>query len=204
MAATVSLASPRIHRWPNLVAALLLIVVAAGLLGTQERVRHGEAWFAQWMVAALTEGRVASAGAIVWFGIGTDQVSGLNITALCSTVVLVVPLLVLATVILFVSRVRPGRVVAALSVSLGLVIVCNAARFASAAFAYQRFGREGFDLVHRYVGSLGVILGFVVAMLLLLVLSLRQKRDSRGVLPAGHLLRMKPDGVGLRRDRRRR
>ena len=157
-------------------AALALLAAGVLLLVYQADIRIGEAVVTQYLVGAFTEGRATASGASVYFGIGSPQVTRLSITALCSTVVLVAPLLVLSALITMMSGNGLSRIALATALAVGIVIVCNALRFAAVAFAYQNYGMEGFDLVHRYIGSLFVIAGFIAATVLLLIGSLRRRR----------------------------
>ena len=161
----------RAHR--SILAALLLATAALLIIGEADT-RQAEAELARAFVAALTPGRAVASGSIVYFGIGTPEVTGLSITPLCSTTVLVVPLVLLSVAVLGVTRARMSRVGLGLAVGAAVAIASNLIRFGSAAWAYSEYGREGFDLVHRYLGSLFVIAGFITAILLALRLSLRE------------------------------
>lgn len=166
----------RRRRSPSrLVAAALAAALAVGIVATQADLRMGEAILARWFVGAVTDGSAVSAGTTVYFGVGTDQVTGLSITALCSTVVFIVPIVVLAAAMLAITRASLARVVVAAAIGVALVVFCNFVRFASAAWAFDRFGRDGFDIVHRYAGSLFVIAGFVGAIVLTLAIGLRDR-----------------------------
>lgn len=152
-------------------AAAAILIVA-----TQADLRIGEAVLAKWFVQSVTAGQSVAAGTIVYFGIGTDQVTGLSITALCSTVVFIVPLIALVAAMLAITRAGVRRVLLAGAVGISIVVICNLVRFASAAWAFDRYGREGFDIVHRYAGSIFVIIGFVAAIVLTLTIGLREPR----------------------------
>lgn len=181
--AHVAAAPENVHVGMRRIVAVLLMAAAILLLVFQEQIRPWEAVVTRLMVSAVTEGGVAAAGPVFYFGIGTAEVTGLSITTLCSTVVLVVPLLVLAAAIVAATHARIGRVLRALAGGVALVMACNIVRFGSAAWAYQQFGREGFDVIHRYVGSLFVIAGFIAALLLTLVFSLRSRPARRSRRP---------------------
>ncbi|KSU55728.1 exosortase S [Microbacterium enclense] len=168
----------------RLVTAGALAVAAGALIATEATTRAAEAILAREFIGLVAPGRAVAAGPIVWFGIGTPEVTGLMITTMCSTTVLAVPLLLLAVAITGITRAPTSRVGLGLLVGLGLAITCNMIRFASAAWAYGAYGREGFDLVHRYIGSLFVIVGFVVAIVLLLRISLRESGARPGAAPA--------------------
>lgn len=197
MSALALAADARPARRTRLVVAAALAALAGILISTEATTRAGEAILAREFIQLVAPGRAVAAGPIVYFGIGTAEVTGLNITTMCSTTVLIVPLLLLAVAIIGITRAPTARVGLGLLVGMGLAITCNMIRFASAAWAYGAYGREGFDLVHRYAGSLFVIVGFVAAFLLLLRISLKE----RGPRPAAVAV---PDegSLPLRRDRR--
>ncbi len=189
MTVTVGAFRPRIRRRSprRLIAAVVAASVAIAVVLTQADLRVGEAVLARWFVQSVTTGEAAAAGTTVYFGIGTDQVTGLSITALCSTVVFVAPIIALAAAMLAITRAPARRIVAAGLLGIALVVFCNFVRFASAAWAFDRYGREGFDIVHRYAGSLFVIAGFVAAIIVTLVVGLggrdRTRRSLHGRFP---------------------
>lgn len=153
---------------PGFVLGAALVVVAVVAFLAQGSFRTAEASLTSHVVGLFTSGRSTSYSSIVWFGVGTPTVSGLQITTLCSTVILVTPLMALAGLALMVRGLEIRRAVSGLIVSLAIVIACNILRYALAAFALQKWGTDGFDLVHHYIGSLLVIAGFAVAFILLL------------------------------------
>jgi len=170
----------RVGQARRLAVAAALAAAATALIAAEADTRAAEAQLARLFVGAVAPGRAVASGAIVYFGIGTPEVMGLSITTMCSTTVLVVPLLLLAVAVVGITRARTARVGLGLLVGVGLAVSCNMIRFASAAWAYAAYGREGFDVVHRYIGSLFVIAGFVAAIVLLLRISLREPRRGRG------------------------
>ncbi|CAM5540428.1 exosortase S [Leifsonia shinshuensis] len=158
---------------------LLLLAAAVFLIVEQTAFRTVEATVTASVVQLVTAGHTNSAGSIVYFGLGTGNVEGIVITTLCSTVVLVTPLLALAGILLLMPSFRVLRVTAGLLLALALAAACNLARYAAAAAAMQRWGRPGFDLVHEYLGSLLVIFGFAAAFILLLRIATRRPASSR-------------------------
>ncbi|KTR94889.1 hypothetical protein NS220_07700 [Microbacterium testaceum] len=171
----------RTGRARRTILAALLLTIAALLISAEAETRAGEAMLARAVIAPFTPGRAVASGSIVYFGIGTPEVTGLSITTLCSTTVLVVPLVLLAVAVLGVTRARSSRVGLGLALGVIVAVTSNMIRFGSAAWAYSEYGREGFDLVHRYLGSLFVIAGFIAAILLSLRIALRE--SSRRPIP---------------------
>ncbi len=171
----------RTSRW-NLLFAGLCAAVAASVIVGQLTVRDTEAWVTKYLIAATTSGAASSHGPVIWFGIGTHNVVGLSITGLCSCVVLMAPLLALAAGILVIPGFRKRAVSISLIIALSLAIVSNVLRYTLAAVAYQAYGMDGFDFVHRYIGSLLVMVAFILAMLLLVTLAIRVSSRHRGPL----------------------
>ena len=179
MSTAVFRRSSRVGEAPRLLLAAAIATLAGLLVAGEADTRAAEAQLARLLVGTIASGRAVASGPVVYFGIGTPQVTGLSITTMCSTTVLIVPLLLLAVAVIGITRARLSRVGMGLAVGVTLAVTCNMIRFASAAWAYSAYGRDGFDLVHRYVGSLFVIAGFITAILLLLRISLRESRDRR-------------------------
>lgn len=166
-------------------ARRILIGIALGVLGVtlilvQLQARSIEA---TWLAACMRffiHGTAVSSGPIVFFGIHANDVHGLLITGLCSSVVLVVPLLLGAGLItLLLKRVILNQLLFALARSLLIVLVANFARYTAAAVAYQQLGMNGFDIVHDYIGSFLVIVAFGVAIVGLVRGALRSKGSHR-------------------------
>jgi len=167
-------------RAASVLIALGLLALACALLALQEPFRTVEARVGAVLMAPAVDGGAASSGPIIWFGLGTGQVNGFQITTLCSTVILFAPLLAVAGVMLLVRPLALGRVLVGLAIGLCLVAACNLARYCFAAMAMQAWGEDGFELVHRYLGSLLVIAGFIAAFILLLRVATLRREPRRG------------------------
>ncbi len=128
------------------------------------------------VVGQFTDGRSNAAVDVIYFGIGTQDVHGIQITPMCSTVVLLVPLLALGGVLMLLGSVPFRRAAIALLGALAIAVACNVIRYVGSSVALQRWGTAGFDVVHEYVGSLFVIFGFAGAVLLQIVVSVRGRR----------------------------
>lgn len=166
---------------PRRAVGLLLLALAAALLVVQPTFRVVEAEVTAWVVGQFTDGRSNAAVDVIYFGIGTQDVHGIQITPMCSTVVLLVPLLALGGVLMLLGSVPFRRAAVALLGALAIAVACNVIRYVGSSVALQRWGTAGFDVVHEYVGSLFVIFGFAGAVLLQVVVSVRGRR--RGTAP---------------------
>ncbi|MBO9578411.1 MAG: exosortase S [Microbacteriaceae bacterium] len=155
----------------------IVLLLSVPLLALSQGVfRVAEAWVTRFAVDAVTDGSAAAAGNIVYFGIGSGSVTGLDITMLCSTAVLFAPVLALAGVLLLIPGFRASRIAVGLLAALALCVLVNMVRYASAAFAFQTWGMSGFDIIHRYAGSILVILGLMAALVLIVVFAVRSGR----------------------------
>ena len=115
----------------RLVPAGALAVAAGALIATEATTRAAEAILAREFIGLVAPGRAVAAGPIVWFGIGTPEVTGLMITTMCSTTVLAVPLLLLAVAITGITRAPTSRVGLGLPVGSGLASTRHMMRLAS-------------------------------------------------------------------------
>jgi exosortase/archaeosortase family protein len=164
---------------PRIVAGLLLIAVAVALILQQSAFRIVEAKVVAVMIDWFTRGHAVSNGYTIFFGLGTHEVHGIAITTLCSSVILVTPLLALGGVELLFRRFSFFPLLLGLVGALVLAVLCNVVRYVLAAIALQDWGTEGFELIHHWLGSLLVIFGFAVSFLLLLWAGARRTRSER-------------------------
>ena len=67
----------------------------------------------------------------------------------------------------------------ALVAALAIVAACNLVRFLMIVFGLLWWGQDGFNLMHHYLGSLVVILGFVGSFILLVLAARKSGRRSR-------------------------
>jgi len=152
---------------------LVLIALAVFLMVQQVAFRATEAKVIAAMLAFVTHTGAQTTGSdgsliIFGFGVPNPNVNAIGITTMCSSVILVTPLLILAGIMLMVRSFRLGRVFAGLGVALVLSIFCNMVRFAGIGLALRAWGMTGFNIVHHWVGSVFVILGFAASFLLLI------------------------------------
>lgn len=152
----------------RLTGAAALLAVAATLLVCWSRLVPTET---SWTAAALRPLFGAGTGAaedVVWTGIGTDAMLGMRLTTLCSTIVLLVPLGALGAALLLWLRRSPGwRIGVGVGFALAVAAAANQLRLALLVALWRWHGQQGFDLGHRYLGSLEVIILFGLSMYLM-------------------------------------
>jgi exosortase/archaeosortase family protein len=122
----------------------------------------------------------------MWFGLGSGEVHGLMITPLCSTIVLLTPIVMLAGGLMLFPRFELRNVVRGLLIAVPLAIVGNMIRYVLVAFALQVWGQQGFDIMHHWVGSVFVLLCTALAIVLLLIISARGRLTRRSSATGRH------------------
>ncbi|MDO5627158.1 MAG: hypothetical protein Q4G43_02445 [Mobilicoccus sp.] len=147
--------------------AFAFLAAAALVLLVQEPFVQAEAQAAATLARAGLVGEAASAGPIVWVGIGTADVMAMRITALCSTIVLVTPVLLLGAALLYgLRRAHLHRILGGIAVGLALVLVANQARYLMLGWLGTTFGHRAFLLGHHWIGAIGVLALFALSLFL--------------------------------------
>lgn len=138
---------------------------AVVLFVTWNSIIRAEALFTAYVLRFVYGPGTGAAGDTVWTGIGSPELFGMRLTVLCSTYVLLIPLLLLgATMALWLRRAPLWRVLLGCAASLVVAIAANQIRFVMLVALWRGAGQAGFDLGHRYIGSLEVIALFALAM----------------------------------------
>lgn len=169
-ASTPSSASTAMHaasRPARVLAALFMLVVAVAVFLVQEPFVAAEANLAADIARVGVSGQAASLGPVVWVGIGTPAVMAMRITSLCSTVVLVTPVLLLGAALMYgLRRAHLHRILAGVVVGLAIVVAANQARYLLLAWLGTSFGHDAFLLGHHWIGAIGVLALFALALFL--------------------------------------
>lgn len=155
-------AAARLVLFAALVVALVALVVNAPAF------RDLEAWSAQPLTALVTGGATSHIDdrAVVLFGLGTPGARGLRITSECSALALVLPIVaVVAFLVGFGRRFSVPRVLLAGVGSCLVILVVNTVRIALIATATQRWGSEGYEVSHLFVGSVVSLMGFSLGLI---------------------------------------
>ncbi|HEV7195231.1 MAG TPA: hypothetical protein VGN19_04760 [Pedococcus sp.] len=145
-----------------------LVVLAALLLVENDAFRSLEARGARPLVGLLTHhGTSRAVGDVIFFGLGTRDALGLKITTGCTTVVLLVPFLLIMAAIAAKSPVPATRVVAAATVGSAMLVAVNLIRLTGIAWATSIWGlTDGFEISHFLAGSIFAIVGFAAALVI--------------------------------------
>lgn len=164
MSAAMAAPGLRVSTPVRAIAGLGLMFLAVILVVEDSVVRAGEATVLAWLMEPLADGASRAVGDIVVVGGGTGASLAVQITFMCSTVVLLVPLLLLAGLAMFPTRFPARRVGAGLLQAGSIVVAANLVRYGGVLLAYQAWGERGFELSHHLVGSIFVVAAFVMAL----------------------------------------
>ncbi|MEZ2389435.1 exosortase S [bacterium RCC_150] len=157
---------PGPHAGGLLPGMVCLAAAIAGIL-EQQHIRYFEAWGMAWVFDRVLGGSAYSVRDIVFHHLGAGQPFAVMVTGLCSSAVLFTPIMALAGVLFLMGRIRVVRLAFLGSIALLIVVSSNTLRYLMIAGAQQAWGQQGFDLMHHFLGSFVVIIGFVAAIIVL-------------------------------------
>jgi exosortase/archaeosortase family protein len=161
----------RAERSLRIFGALLLAAAGVAVIWLQGTVRDDEASIAGRWFGAVLHGKVSSAHDVVVFPWSKGPLVGLKITSECTVALLLGPLIILAGLMLAVTTIRVQRLLAGLTAGLAVVVLVNQLRLALIAVSTQHWGISGYDVSHKFVGTLIALAGFVTAVLLMIRLA---------------------------------
>jgi len=154
----------------RLVAAVLMLAIVAAGLYWNSAYRSFEATLAAITLAPFADG-TGSSGTTFYLQ-RPNGIIGLVITAECTALILVAPLIALAAVLLVITRSSWWRIFAGVSAMWVIVTIVNEIRLAFIGFASNTWGLDiGYPLSHTYIGSIIGIFGFVAGLAALLVIA---------------------------------
>ncbi len=130
--------------------------------------RRIEARVAAVLAAPVTSGHSRSIGDVFLTGLGTDRPLGLRITNECTVLLLIAPMLFIAGLIVLFRRFRIHRVLLGLAAGVLVVTVTNQVRVVLIAWSTQQFGfGTGYEVSHKFAGSVLAIVGFALGTLVM-------------------------------------
>ncbi|MDN3026034.1 archaeosortase/exosortase family protein [Streptomyces sp. S.PB5] len=164
-----------------LAAALLL--AAGALFAFNEWFRSVEAALGEHVLGVVTTGTTSLNWneAVAFFGLGTRHAMGLQITAGCSSAMLIIPLLMVGAGFMLSRRSTVSRILAGTGVGAAVLVATNQLRFGLIAVFSQKWGYEGFGWAHTVVGSVISLVGVAASVSVLLLVAMR-RRQGRGRL----------------------
>jgi exosortase/archaeosortase family protein len=165
----------------------LLAAIAVLLVVFQHRFRDFEAVVAAHLCSVVTPTLAAPGAPIVWFGLGTPNGFGLEITPDCSSALLIAPLCVLGIGLMVPRRLSLRRVWAGLTVAAALLVTGNMARIGLIAEMIHLYGLgTGYQFGHLILGSLLSIVCIATSMVVLTsIVTGRGRRWALRPLPHG-------------------
>lgn len=146
----------------------------------QQSIRSSEAWAMAWVFDRVLGGSSYSVRDIIFHNIGGGQPFGLVVSGLCSSAVLIAPLLALSGVLFLMGRIAVPRLARAAALALLIAVVSNGLRLFMIAGAQQAWGEQGFNIMHHFLGSFVVIFGFAAAVLVLVRAGKTSRRRRAG------------------------
>lgn len=167
---------PRVQAITAAVMALggVLVLVASQTLRTVELNVAG-------VVMSLVTGKtvVYHPEHIVYFETAASRTVGLEITASCTAIFLVVPFFFLGAIMAFIPRVRVMRLLSGLALGAATVFLLNQVRLLLIAWATWRWGvAQGFDWSHILAGGVVTTIGVLIGLFLFFRFSLAGRRWS--------------------------
>jgi exosortase/archaeosortase family protein len=169
--------------WRRALTSSLLCASTALILVFQYRFRHAEAMAAAFVYNLVTPTLAATKAPIVWFGLGRPGAFGLVITPDCSAALLLVPLLMLGMALVLPVRLPLRRVIGALGVAAGLLVIGNLLRIGAIAVAVRVAGPGlGYQIGHLIIGS-AISVVFIGASLILMTFIITSRPSDQGPKP---------------------
>ena len=169
----------------RLVFMAVLAGIAVLLVAYQYQFRDLEAVVAARVCSVITPTLAAPGAPIIWFGLGTSNGFGLEITPDCSSTLLIAPLCVLGIGLMVPRKLSLRRVWAGLAVAASLLVAGNMARIGLIAEMIHLYGiGTGYQLGHLVLGSLVSIACIATSMVALtLIVTGRAGRWALRFLP---------------------
>ncbi|MDH6119786.1 exosortase/archaeosortase family protein [Kitasatospora sp. GAS204B] len=177
--AAVRLTGARAQRVPHVVMGALLALATLLLLLRQADFRSMEARVCADLMGSVMSGGSQSSADTVYVGIGTRAPLGLKITAECTVLILLVPLMAAGTVLMACTRISLARITAALAAAGVIIIAANQLRLALILLFIRAWGMQtGYEISHKFVGSLVALAGFALGFLVLFKILGRRPRPQ--------------------------
>ncbi|OZM75305.1 exosortase/archaeosortase family protein [Amycolatopsis antarctica] len=158
------------------------LIFAAALVAFERGYRELEVQFFGLLIRAVSTQGVYVAGhrETVYFGLGGDSALGLRMTPECSSVFMLLPLLLVSAVLLWLGPRSVPRLLTSFAVGGLAIILVNQARLFGIAGLVDRFGTdEGYYWGHTLLGSLVSVIGGAIALVLFVRLATRRPRAER-------------------------
>jgi exosortase/archaeosortase family protein len=160
----------RTGRFLRVLVAAVIVAVCAVAGVANAFVRSVEAYGAAHLLNLFIAGgsRASNSTYLVW--VTQSRLVGFHVTAECTVLIILIPLLLLAAAIIGLTRVAWWRAALGIVATVLIVLAVNVARLAFIGWATQQWGIGfGYTLSHTFVGSVIGIAGFVVGLAVLVL-----------------------------------
>lgn len=156
-------------------AGVLVAIATAGVIGNAGY-RHLEALGAAALIRPLIDGRTWASGAT--YSVLTPHFGhGFRVTAECTGLVLVVPLLAVAAALLILTRAPVRRVLLGAVAMVVVVTAANEFRLALIGWSTLTWGMDpGYTVSHTFIGSAIGLLGFACGLTVLVLIAVGTRR----------------------------
>lgn len=153
-------------------------VAATAVLGAvlHQDFRTVEAAIAAGFLGAILDGDIGANSTFIHFGLPGEPSKYLNVSLLCSSIVVLLPIGVLAGAFLALTRMAPWRIALAVMVAVLIDLPANAVRVAVIAWAWQLFGEGGYEQMHMVYGSILALLIFSLSFIAFILISTRDSK----------------------------
>ena len=155
-------------RWRRVAGAAALVALGIVMFVNQSWIREGEARLAGDWFGVILHGSATSSHNVVFFPWLRRSEVGMRITAECTVAILTAPLCIVAAALLLFARARWTRLVGGLAVGLLILVGVNQLRLALIAISMQHWGMSGYDVSHKFLGTVLALAGFVFGVLSML------------------------------------
>ncbi|MFE0028101.1 exosortase P [Amycolatopsis sp. NPDC059021] len=169
-------------RFPLRIAVLVVLAAGVGLVLAERLYREIEVQLAGLILRAITSSGVHVVGAreTVYFGLSSDTPFGLRMTPECSSVFLLLPLLLVTSVMLYFRPQNARRLFLSLLLAAVVVFLVNQLRILTIVWLVFGLGTdEGYYWGHTLLGSMVSVLGGAVSLVLFVWLATRKTRASK-------------------------
>ncbi len=171
-------APPALDKLLRLLVAVLLLIGTVFLVIDNLSFRKFEVAILAHVLSPFVPGGVRGGSDFVVLSVGHLTVMGYQVTVECTSLVILVPLFVIAAVMLAFARLRWWRFFAGLIAMTVVVLVVNTVRIALICWGTYAWGFGRFGLLHTFVGSVIGLIGFA-AGLSTMVLIMGVRRPSK-------------------------
>ena len=175
-------ATPRRRHGARFLIAVVVLGIAAAAVAASEAVRSAEAAASALVIERLFGSDIYSWRDQVIYRLSEDRfdVLALRITVECTSLVVLVPLLIFAVGVLLITRVGIGRWTVSVLVAMSIVVTANIARIVTIAYSLREFGREGYGWSHTVIGTGIIAVATVIAVITMLAIQSYKGHRRRG------------------------